>query len=180
MLSRRSFLSTSASIAASAMAGTFVCSAAAREAAGRRHDGLELPLARLAHGRAVPASAIPSTGSWHRPPFDVVSAYVDQTPKNDLSRQRAEEFGFTIYPTIAEALRCGGDKLAVDAVLIIGEHGDYPINEHRPEAVPALRVLQAGRRGLPQGRPHGAGLQRQAPVVEVGVGEGDGRDRRAS
>ena len=30
---------------------------------------------------------------------------------------------------IAEALRCGGDKLAVDAVLIIGEHGNYPDNE---------------------------------------------------
>jgi hypothetical protein len=68
-------------------------------------------------------------GHWHRPPLDVVAVYVDQTPKNDLSRQRAEEFGFTIYPKIAEALRCGGDKLAVDAVLIIGEHGDYPTNK---------------------------------------------------
>ena len=36
---------------------------------------------------------------------------------------------FKVYPTIAEALRCGGDKLAVDAVLIIGEHGNYPRNE---------------------------------------------------
>jgi hypothetical protein len=27
------------------------------------------------------------------------------------------------YGTIAEALRCGGDTLAVDAVLLIGEHG---------------------------------------------------------
>ena len=34
-----------------------------------------------------------------------------------------------MYPTIAEALRCGGDKLAVDAVLSVGEHGDYPRNE---------------------------------------------------
>ena len=31
--------------------------------------------------------------------------------------------------SIAEALRCGGDRLAVDAVLVIGEHGDYPDNE---------------------------------------------------
>ena len=44
-------------------------------------------------------------------------------------RARAKEFGFKVYPTIAETLRCGGDKLAVDAVLIIGEHGDYPRNE---------------------------------------------------
>src|SRR5438132_10615311 len=55
----------------------------------------------------------PVEGRWHRPPFEVVSAYVDQTPRNDLSRQRAKEFGFTIYRTVAEALRCGG-RLAVD------------------------------------------------------------------
>src|SRR5215475_15144400 len=53
----------------------------------------------------------PARGQWHRPPFDVVSAYVDQRPANDLSRERAKEFGFTIYPTIAQALRCGGDRL---------------------------------------------------------------------
>src|SRR5256885_6651858 len=71
----------------------------------------------------------PVEGRWHRPPFDVVAAYVDQHPKGDLSHDRAREFGFTIYPTIAEALRAGGDKLAVDAVLVIGEHGDYPKND---------------------------------------------------
>jgi hypothetical protein len=71
----------------------------------------------------------PIEGKWHRPPFDVVAVYVDQFPKNDLSRQRAEEFKFKIYPTIAEALRCGGDKLAVDAVLAIGEHGNYPLTK---------------------------------------------------
>lgn len=70
----------------------------------------------------------PTQGKWHQPGLQVVSAYVDQTPADDLSRKRSKEFGFPIYPTIAEALRCGGDKLAVDAVLIIGEHGDYPHN----------------------------------------------------
>lgn len=70
----------------------------------------------------------PREGKWHRPPIQVVSAYVDQQPSGDLSRRRAEEFGFTIYPTVAEALRCGGDKLAVDCVLQIGEHGNYPTN----------------------------------------------------
>src|SRR5438105_1105209 len=71
----------------------------------------------------------PLKGKWHQPELDVVAAYVDQHPQNDLSRKRAAEFGFKIYPTIAEALRCGGDKLAVDAVLVIGEHGNYPTNE---------------------------------------------------
>jgi hypothetical protein len=70
----------------------------------------------------------PLRGTWHQPGLQVVAAYVDQTPRGDLSRSRAQEFGFTIYPTIAEALRQGGERLAVDAVLVIGEHGDYPVN----------------------------------------------------
>ena len=71
----------------------------------------------------------PHEGAWHKPDMKVVSLYVDQKPEGDQSAARAREFGFQVYPTIAEALRCGGNKLAVDAVLIIGEHGDYPRNE---------------------------------------------------
>lgn len=71
----------------------------------------------------------PKGGRWFHPEMDVVSAYVDQFPEGDYSRARAKEFGFTLYPNIAEALRCGGSQMAVDAVLIIGEHGKYPANE---------------------------------------------------
>ncbi len=71
----------------------------------------------------------PRAGKWHRPDMRVVSLYVDQKPEGDQSQERAKEFGFQVYPTIAETLRCGGDKLAVDAVLLIGEHGEYPRNE---------------------------------------------------
>ena len=71
----------------------------------------------------------PYEGRWHRPDTEVVSLYVDQRPEGDQSIDRAREFGFSVYPTISEALRCGGDKLAVDAVLLIGEHGEYPRNE---------------------------------------------------
>ncbi len=70
----------------------------------------------------------PVRGAWHRPEMKIVSLYVDQKPEGDQCEARAKEFGFTVYPTIAEALRCGGGKLAVDAVLIIGEHGNYPRN----------------------------------------------------
>jgi hypothetical protein len=71
----------------------------------------------------------PRDGKWHRPDMKIVSLYVDQKPEGDLSEARAREFGFHVYPSVAEALRCGGDKLAVDAVMIIGEHGEYPRNE---------------------------------------------------
>ena len=70
----------------------------------------------------------PHNGEWRRPDMKVASLYVDQKPPGDQSAERAREFGFEIYPTIPEALRCGSDRLAVDAVLSIGEHGDYPQN----------------------------------------------------
>jgi hypothetical protein len=70
----------------------------------------------------------PWDGRWHRPAIDVVALYVDQRGEGDQSAERAAEFGFGVYPTIAEALRAGTDRLAVDGVVIIGEHGDYPTN----------------------------------------------------
>lgn len=85
----------------------------------------------------------PKDGKWHKPALDVVAAYVDQFPEQDLSRKRSKEFGFPIYPSIAEALRCGGDKLAVDAVLIIGEHGNYPNNEIGQKKYPRYEFFKA-------------------------------------
>ena len=38
----------------------------------------------------------PIEGRWHQPPLEVVSAYVDQQPENDLSRSRSKEFGMKI------------------------------------------------------------------------------------
>jgi hypothetical protein len=84
----------------------------------------------------------PLRGKWHRPPFEIVAAYVDQRPEGDLSRKRSEEFGFQLYPTVAEALRCGSDKLAIDAVLLIGEHGDYPVNAIGQKQYPRYELFQ--------------------------------------
>jgi hypothetical protein len=84
----------------------------------------------------------PINGRWHQPPLDVVAAYVDQFPRNELSRKRSAEFGFPIFPSIAAALRCGGEKLAVDAVLIIGEHGDYPKNEFGQKKYPRYEFFK--------------------------------------
>ncbi|NKB66061.1 MAG: hypothetical protein GKR89_03265 [Candidatus Latescibacteria bacterium] len=71
----------------------------------------------------------PYEGRWQRPNMRIVSLYVDQKPEGDQSQDRAREFGFEAYSTIAETLRCGTGELAVDAVLIIGEHGDYDKND---------------------------------------------------
>jgi hypothetical protein len=98
----------------------------------------------------------PYEGQWRRPDMRVVSLYVDQHPEADQSVDRAREFGFNVYPTIAEALRCGGEELAVDAVLIIGEHGEYPINEIGQKLYPrheffkqCVDVFEADGRSVP-------------------------------
>ena len=98
----------------------------------------------------------PKEGRWHRPDMKVVSLYVDQKPEGEQSEDRAREFGFSVYPTIAEALRCGSDEIAVDAVLLIGEHGDYPTNEKSQVLYPryeffkeCVKVFEEDRRAVP-------------------------------
>jgi hypothetical protein len=99
----------------------------------------------LSHGQHIGDRFLvgyPHNGTWHKPNVKVVSLYVDQKPKDDLSEERAREFGFRVYPTIAEALCCGGSSLACDAVLIIGEHGDYPRNEKGQTLYPRYEFFQ--------------------------------------
>jgi hypothetical protein len=69
-------------------------------------------------------------GTHHHPPMDLVSIYIDQIREDDVSKSRLEQFpSMRLYPTIAEALTLGGSKLAVDGVVLVGEHGRYPRNE---------------------------------------------------
>jgi hypothetical protein len=88
---------------------------------------------RYSHGQNIVDRFLGGYGwesSWHYPKMDVVSLYVDQFPDSDLSRERqSRHSGLTMYPTIAEALTRGGSRLAVDGVLLVAEHGDYPLNE---------------------------------------------------
>lgn len=96
-------------------------------------------------------------GKHHRPEMDIVSLYVDQTPEGDLSRERAERFpGMRIYPTVADALMLDTDALAVDGVLLIGEHGSYGQNEKGQRLYPRyelfrqiVAVFRASARSVP-------------------------------
>src|SRR5579875_1016964 len=82
-------------------------------------------------------------GSYHRPQMDVVSLYVDQVGPDDLSRERASRHPeMKIYPTIAEALTRGSSKLAVDGVVVVGEHGKYPRNEKGQTEYPRYQFFQ--------------------------------------
>jgi hypothetical protein len=96
-------------------------------------------------------------GTHHRPPMDLVSLYVDQITDRDLSKDRAKRFPtMKMYPSIAEALTLGGSKLAVDGIVVVGEHGRYPRNEKRQTQYPRyeffqeiFKMLRASGRAVP-------------------------------
>lgn len=70
-------------------------------------------------------------GRHHQPAMDLVSMYVDQRGEHDVSGDRAARFEqLQLYDTIEAALTCGGKTLAVDGVLLVGEHGDYPRDDY--------------------------------------------------
>ena len=60
---------------------------------------------------------------------EIVSIYLDHALENDIGLGIAEQFDVPVYPSIRRALHAGSNELNVDAVLLVGEHGDYPWNE---------------------------------------------------
>ena len=79
----------------------------------------------------------------HYPDWSIASMYVDQ-PRDpgDLSRDFAREYGFRVHNTIAGALTLGGNRLAVDGVLLLCEHGDYPRNDRWQIQYPRYEMFQ--------------------------------------
>lgn len=81
-------------------------------------------------------------GKQYFPEFGVASVYSEQKPAGDLSAELAKEHGFRLAPTVADALTLGTGKLAVDGVLLIGEHGDYPLNPKGQKLYPRYEYFQ--------------------------------------
>jgi hypothetical protein len=81
-------------------------------------------------------------GQSERPRSRLVALFTDQVPASDLSRKLSEKHKVPVYDTIREALCRGGAKLAVDGVLLIGEHGKYPFNEKGQHEYPRRRFFE--------------------------------------
>src|SRR5262249_60301836 len=77
------------------------------------------------------------------PAMQIVSMYVDQFPATDMSRALARKYGFTLHDSIEKALTLGSDKLAVDGVIFVGEHGDFPQNRPGQLLFPPPRLFEA-------------------------------------
>jgi hypothetical protein len=81
-------------------------------------------------------------GVWTTPRVQVVSMYTDQVPANDTSRDVAKRFDVPIFSTVKDTLTIGGGDLAVDGVVLIGEHGNYPRNELGQTLYPRRRLFE--------------------------------------
>jgi hypothetical protein len=137
-LNRREFLATSAGLALTTVApaaSTAPKKVAAAVTVYTLNSHAEVVVGRLLEGYNL-------NGTGGRPNLQLVSLYVDQRPKGDLSRDLARKHGFTLAPSIAEALTLGGQDLAVDGVLLIGEHGQYPTNAKGETLYPRRRFFE--------------------------------------
>ncbi len=76
------------------------------------------------------------------PALKLASLYVDQFPSDDLSKSLAAKHGFPIASSIRQAITLGSKSIAVDGVLSIGEHGDYPWNDKEQHLYPRRRFFE--------------------------------------
>ena len=64
-----------------------------------------------------------------QPQTHLASMYIDQKHPNDIGFELSDQHEVPIYPSVVQALTLDGNELAVDGVLLIGEHGNYAYNE---------------------------------------------------
>jgi hypothetical protein len=156
--SRRKFLASAAALTlaggitpaqspeAPAPAGGFRARPAKLSTQGRKPLALLTTVYRpLSHSYHIGGRFLygyPRDGQLHVPGQYVASIYVDQTPDNDLSREVGRDFDVKITRSVAEALTDDGGKLAVDGVLIVGEHGNYPRNDWGQILYPRYEMME--------------------------------------
>ena len=90
------------------------------------------------------------------PRVDIVSLYMDQLHGGDVGMDTARQYGVEVYPSIRGALTLKrgsagpwptaddweDGELAVDGVLLIAEHGDYPYNERDRRLYPRRHMFE--------------------------------------
>jgi hypothetical protein len=79
---------------------------------------------------------------YHEPPFEVASLWIDQIHPADIGQRLAKAYGVRQAATIADALTLGTGKLAVDGVVLVCEHGEYPHNEKQQQLYPRYEFFE--------------------------------------
>ena len=79
---------------------------------------------------------------YYEPPFEVASLWMDQLHPADIGHRLAKAYGVQITNSIADALTLGSGKLAVDGVILVCEHGNYPHNEKQQQLYPRYEFFE--------------------------------------
>jgi hypothetical protein len=90
--------------------------------------------------RILQTMTLDGTGQTAR--LQLAALYTDQVPSNDISRKLVAEYRFPIYDTVSNALTLGAGALAVDGVLLVAEHGQYPRSDTGSIQYPKRRLFE--------------------------------------
>ena len=77
------------------------------------------------------------------PALKLASMYVEQFTDKDLARAMAKKYDVPLFDTIEKAVTVGSDRIPVDGVISIGEHGSYPSNDRGQTLYPRRRFFEA-------------------------------------
>ena len=87
---------------------------------------------------------------------EVVSVYIHQFQESELGQKICKLKNIPIFKTVGEAVTLGGKELAVDGVVIVAEHGEYPVNLKGQWLLPrwliyqqVIRVFEQSKRSVP-------------------------------
>jgi hypothetical protein len=90
-------------------------------------------------GRMLETDTLDGRGTL--PGLHMPALFADQMNPRDTSRDLASRHGVRLCENVKEALTLGGDKLAVDAVLLVAEHGEYPDSPTGQTQFPKRRLF---------------------------------------
>lgn len=77
-------------------------------------------------------------GKPHQSQLDISAMHIVQTPKaTDIGLAEAAKHNIPVKPSIKEALVPG-----IQGVILIGEHGDYPLNEKGQKLYPRYELME--------------------------------------
>src|SRR5262245_19007254 len=156
---RRGFLLQSAGLAAAACAPARGQGVIAAPASPKKVAAVVTTYFRYSHADNIVTRFMEGysiVGKSYPPPCRVASLFIEQVNHLDIGSPLARRWKIPLAKSVADALTLGTSKLAVDGVLLVGEHGDYPDDERGVKLYPRRRlfeeivkVFRASKRAVP-------------------------------